>query len=137
MTEIDYRISPPLGNILLNRLYRAVWPDHQERDFQRVLERSVTYVGAFDADDVLVGFVYVAWDGGAHAFLLEPTVLPDYRNRGIGTELIRAAAREAADAGAEWLHVDYGPGLERFYTAAGFQSSKAGVQRLAPSGGDD
>src|SRR5829696_3515996 len=77
MADIDYRISPPLGDILLNRLYTAVWPDHRERDFQRVLERSVTYVGAFD-DDVLVGFVYVAWDGGAHAFLLEPTVLPGY-----------------------------------------------------------
>jgi GNAT superfamily N-acetyltransferase len=136
MTEIDYRISPPLGDILLNRLYTAVWPDHKERDFQRVLERSVTYVGAFDDDaDVLIGFVYVAWDGGAHAFLLEPTVLPGYRNRGIGTELIRHAAREAADAGAEWLHVDYRPDLERFYAASGFRPSHAGVMRLTRAGG--
>jgi len=131
MSDIDYRISPPLGNTILNRLYAVVWPDHQERDFQRVLERSVTYVGAFDDDeDVLVGFVYVAWDGGAHAFLLEPTVLPAYRNRGIGSELIRHAAREAADAGAEWLHVDYEPELERFYAASDFQPSSAGVLRL-------
>jgi GNAT superfamily N-acetyltransferase len=131
MTDIDYRISPRLGDILLNRLYASVWPDHQERSFQPVLERSVTYVGAFADDDVLVGFVYVAWDGGAHAFLLEPTVLPPYRNRGIGLELVRHAAREAADAGADWLHVDYGPELERFYAAAGFRPSKAGVMRLS------
>jgi predicted N-acetyltransferase YhbS len=131
MTDIEYRISPPLGDILLNRLYTSVWPDHQERAFQPVLERSVTYVGAFAEDDVLVGFVYVAWDGGAHAFLLEPTVLPAYRNRGIGLELVREAAREAADAGADWLHVDYAPELERFYSAAGFRPSKAGVMRLS------
>ena len=131
MTDIDYRISPPLGDILLNRLYASVWPDHPERDFQRVLERSVTYVGAFAEDDVLVGFVYVAWDGGAHAFLLEPTVLPAYRNRGIGLALVRHAAREAAEAGAEWLHVDYVPDLARFYAAAGFSPSSAGVMRLA------
>jgi ribosomal protein S18 acetylase RimI-like enzyme len=106
-----------------------VWPDHRPREFQRVLERSVTYVGAFD-DDALVGFVYVAWDGGAHAFLLEPTVLPEYRGRGIGTELVREAAREAVDAGAEWLHVDYAPDLERFYVASGFRPSKGGVLRL-------
>jgi GNAT superfamily N-acetyltransferase len=130
MTDIEYRISPPLGDILLNRLYASVWPDHQERAFQPVLERSVTYVGAF-ADDVLVGFVYVAWDGGAHAFLLEPTVLPAYRSRGIGLELVREAAREAADAGADWLHVDYAPELERFYAAAGFRPSRAGVMRLS------
>jgi GNAT superfamily N-acetyltransferase len=130
MAEIDYRISPPLGDILLNRLYAAVWPEHHEREFQRVLSRSVTYVGAFDEDDVLVGFVYVAWDGGAHAFLLEPTVLPTHRGRGIGTELIRRAAVEAADAGAEWLHVDFAPDLERFYVASGFRPSRGGVMRL-------
>jgi GNAT superfamily N-acetyltransferase len=130
MTDIEYRISPPLGDILLNRLYASVWSDHQPRSFQPVLERSVTYVGAFAEDDVLVGFVYVAWDGGAHAFLLEPTVLPGYRNRGIGLELVRRAAREAGDTGADWLHVDYGPDLERFYAAAGFRPSKAGVMRL-------
>ena len=131
MTDIEYRISPPLGDILLNRLYAAVWPEHHPRSFQPVLERSVTYVGAFAEDDVLVGFVYVAWDGGAHAFLLEPTVLPAYRSRGIGLELVRQAAREAADAGADWLHVDYAPDLERFYSAAGFRPSKAGVMRLS------
>ena len=133
MPDIDYRISPPLGNIILNRLYTAVWPDHRDREFERVLDRSVTYVGAFDDDDVLVGFVYVAWDGGAHAFLLEPTVLPAFRNRGIGAALIRHAAREAADAGAEWLHVDYARDLERFYAASGFRPSSAGVLRLQRS----
>lgn len=133
MTDIDYRISPPLGDILLNRLYSSVWPDHQERSFERVLERSLTYVGAFDADDQLVGFVYVAWDGGAHAFLLEPSVLPAYRNRGIGRELIRRATREAADAGARWLHVDYTPDLERFYAASGFRPSPGGVIALSPT----
>ena len=135
MTDIDYRISPPLGDILLNRLYTAVWPDHEPRAFQRVLERSVTYVGAFADEDVLVGFVYVAWDGGAHAFLLEPTVLPEYRNRGIGLELVRHAAREAADAGAAWLHVDSAPELDRFYAAAGFRPSHAGVMRLVRAAG--
>ena len=133
MPAIDYRISPALGYIILNRLYATVWPDHQEREFERVLERSVTHVGAFDDDDVLVGFVYVAWDGGAHAFLLEPTVLPAFRNRGIGSALIRHAAREAADAGAEWLHVDYVGDLERFYSASGFRPKSAGVLRLERS----
>jgi GNAT superfamily N-acetyltransferase len=132
MTDIDYRIEPPLGDIILNRLYAAVWPDHEEREFERVLDRSLTYVGAFN-DDELVGFVYVAWDGGAHAFLLEPCVLPEYRNRGIGTELIREAAREAVDAGAHWLHVDYAPELERFYAASGFRPSRAGLLRLQRS----
>ncbi len=136
MDDIDYRISPPLGDTLLNRLYAEVWPEHQDRSFEPVLERSVTYVGAFNAEDQLVGFVYVAWDGGAHAFLLEPSVLPRYRGRGIGTELIRRAAREAADAGARWLHVDFSPDLERFYTASGFRPTHGGLIPLAKAEAD-
>lgn len=129
MTDIEYRISPPLGDIILNRLFSAAWPGHEDRDFIRVLERSLTYVGAFD-EDVLVGFVHVAWDGGAHAFLLQPTVSPAYQHRGIGGELVRLAIQEAADAGAERLHVDFEPALESFYTGCGFRPAKAGVLPL-------
>ena len=134
--EIEYRVTQPLPDEDLNPLYAAAWPNHSDAAFGHVLERSLAWVAAYERGE-LVGFVYVAWDGGAHAFLLEPTVLPEYQYRGIGTELIREAAREAADAGAEWLHVDYGPGLERFYTASGFQPSKAGVRRLERSSDDD
>jgi predicted N-acetyltransferase YhbS len=130
MTDIDYRISPPLGDIILNRLFSEAWPDQEDRRFARVLERSLTYIGAFD-EDVLVGFVNVAWDGGAHAFLLEPTVTPAYQHRGIGSELVRLAAQEAADAGAEWLHADFGADLETFFTRCGFRPTRGGRLSLA------
>jgi predicted N-acetyltransferase YhbS len=94
-----------------------------------VLARSLGYLGAFDGD-TLVGFVNVAWDGGSHAFLLDPTVHPSYRRQGIGLRLVRRAAQMATDAGAEWLHVDYEPQLERFYSAAGFRRTEAGLLRL-------
>ena len=58
-----------------------------------VLARSFTYICAFTPGG-LVGFVNVAWDGGVHAFLLDTTVVPEYRRRGVGTDAELAAAVE-------------------------------------------
>jgi GNAT superfamily N-acetyltransferase len=129
MSDIEYRISPALGDIILNRLFATAWPEHEDHEYGPVLERSLLYVGAFD-DDTLVGFVNVAWDGGSHAFLLDPTVTPAYRHHGIGTELINRAIEAASEHGAEWLHVDYVPELEEFFARHGFAETKAGVLRL-------
>ncbi len=129
MTHAGIVARPTLDDAALNALFAAAWPGHEARAFEAVLARSLGYLGAF-ADGALVGFVNVAWDGGAHAFLLDPTVHPDYRRRGLGLRLVREAAALARAAGAEWLHVDYEPPLRRFYAAAGFRPTPAGVLRL-------
>lgn len=77
-----------------------------------------------------MGFVNVAWDGGAHAFLLDPTVLPSHRRRGIGTALVQKAVEEARRAGAQWAHVDYEAALQGFYGGCGFRETRAGLMML-------
>ncbi|AUY53293.1 GNAT family N-acetyltransferase [Streptomyces sp. CB01881] len=79
----------------------------------------------------LTGFVNVAWDGGAHAFLLDTVVATAARHTGVGTGLVAAAADGARAAGCEWLHVDFEPHLRAFYLdACGFRSTDAGLLRL-------
>lgn len=134
MTRIEYRISPEVGDEALNRLFGASWPGHLDRAFSGVLSRSLLYACAFDGDR-LVGFVNVAWDGGLHGFLLDTTVLPEYRLRGIGRRLVRSAAEAAATRGLEWLHVDYDPHLEGFYQGCGFKETKAGLLRFEDASG--
>jgi GNAT superfamily N-acetyltransferase len=130
MTTVEYRVSPPIANAELDRLYAASWPNHQPPyDFQPELERSLCYVGAY-AGEELIGFVRLAWDGGVHAFLLEPTVRPDLRRRGIGRTLVERAVAVARERGLEWVHVDYEPDLAEFYRACGFTSTPAGLIRL-------
>jgi GNAT superfamily N-acetyltransferase len=127
MSSIEYKLSPEVSNQDLNALFAEAWPDrHKETDFGPVLSHSLGYVCAYRADE-LIGFINVAWDGGAHAFLLDPTVRTDCRRRGIGRELVRRAKRLARDRGAEWLHVDFEPGLEEFYRECGFRESRAGL----------
>ena len=125
-----YQHNPSLSDDLLNELFAASWPGHRVRPFQRVLSQSLGHVGAL-SDKRLVGFVNVAWDGGHHAFILDTTVHPDFRRKGIGTRLVREAVEIASGAGAEWLHVDFEPALVSFYReACGFVPTEAGLIKL-------
>ena len=126
---IEYRINPDIDNQALNALFTDAWPNHAPRDFAAVLSHSLGYVCAM-ADGVLVGFTNVAWDGGAHAFLLDPTVRSDCRRQGIGTGLVREAVGLARSRGIEWLHVDYAPSLAEFYAKCGFRKTEAGLINL-------
>lgn len=122
-------MNPQVESAELNELFRASWPKHTDADHGEILRRSLAYILARRGDR-LVGFVYVAWDGGQHAFLLDPTVHPSVRRQGLGLELVKRAASEAKERGCRWLHVDFEDELEPFYRAAGFRPSKAGLIRL-------
>lgn len=128
--DIEYRVNPPLTNAELNRLYRVSWPHHQPPyDFGPELAHALAYVTAYAGTD-LIGFVRLAWDGGIHAFLLEPTVRPDFRRCGIGRSLVERAVAVARERGLEWVHVDYEPHLRSFYQACGCVPTDAGLIHL-------
>jgi GNAT superfamily N-acetyltransferase len=129
LDDVKLLISPPLADAELAALFRAAWPGVTKERFGPTLERSLCWVGA-RVGERWVGFVNVAWDGGAHAFLLDPTVHPEYRRRGLGLALVRCATEQARQRGVEWLSVDYEPRLREFYRRCGFRSSEAGVLHL-------
>ncbi|HET6874314.1 MAG TPA: GNAT family N-acetyltransferase, partial [Acidimicrobiales bacterium] len=112
-------------------LFRLGW-GAPKGDFSSVLARSFAWVAAFAPGDRLVGFINVAWDGGLHFFVLDTTVHPDWRHRGVGTELVTRAV-EACRGHGEWVHVDCEAGLAQLYRGAGFREAGwAGLVRLAP-----
>ncbi len=123
------RVAPPVTSAELNRLFRASWPDHRDRDFQPVLARSLTYLCCHRGGEP-IGFVNVARDGGVHAFLLDVTVHPAERRRGLGVELVTRSAAVCRERGMEWLHVDYEARLAPVYERCGFADAAAGLIRL-------
>jgi GNAT superfamily N-acetyltransferase len=129
MPEPTLQTRAPLTDTQLNALFAAAWPHHTDTAFEAIHERSLSWISAW-REDRLVGYVNVATDGGVHAFLLNTTVHPTERRRGLGRRLVHAAARQAADAGATWLHVDYEPHLDGFYRSCGFTPTAAGLIRL-------
>jgi ribosomal protein S18 acetylase RimI-like enzyme len=99
--------------------------------WDRIRPHSLGWVTARDPDGLLVGFVNVAWDGGDHAFLIDTKTRGSRQRRGIATEVVRQAARQARAAGCEWLHVDFEAELGPFYfDACGFRPTDAGLVHL-------
>lgn len=129
---IDYRTRFLVDDTALSTLHALAFEYEVEvQPWAGRLERhALTWVGAF-SNELLVGFVQVCWDGGAHAFVLDTAVHPSYGRQGIGKELVRIAADEAKAAGCEWLHVDYEPHLTDFYVkACGFSPTDAALLKL-------
>ena len=128
--QTEYRLNCDVTNEELQSLFADAWPERgRSCDYTPVLSRSLGYVCAYQ-QNVLVGFANVAWDGGDHAFLLDPVVRSDVQRQGIGSELVRLARDLAKSRGAEWLHVDYEPHLEGFYRKCGFTRTNAGLINL-------
>jgi GNAT superfamily N-acetyltransferase len=73
----------------------------------------------------------VPWDGLVHAWLQDTMVATGAQHRGVGTEVVKVATREARAAGCEWLHVDFDEHLRTFYLdACGFRPTYAGLIAL-------
>ncbi len=113
----------------LGELWLSAWGDRGTASFAAVLGRSLAHVGAYQGER-LAGFVNVAWDGGIHAFILDPCVHADFRRQGIATRMVGEAARVARERGAKWLHVDFEPHLASFYAGCGFRPTAAGLIAL-------
>jgi GNAT superfamily N-acetyltransferase len=129
---VSYEWRGPFRNAELSALHAAGFgPPAQPYDWQAQLHRhSLGWVCAWD-DAGLAGFVNVAWDGGAHAFLLDTVVAGRLRHQGAGTRLVAVAAGQARAAGCTWLHVDFEAGLGPFYwDSCGFRPTSAGLIAL-------
>ena len=132
---VTYRWRGPLTDAELVELVEAHGGNAEDSWWDRIRPHSLGWVAARDGEGLLVGFVNVASDGGDHAFLLDPKTRGTHQRRGIGTRVVRFAAQHAKAAGREWLHVDFEPGLARFYfEACGFRPTDAGLIHLPSFG---
>lgn len=127
--SIIYKTNPTPTNEALNALLTSAWDSDNQQDFTKILSHCLAHICAYD-DEMLVGFVNVAWDGGGHAFILDTSVHNDYQRRGIATQLVKLATLAAQQAKVEWLHVDYELHLTEFYNKCGFISTSAGLIKL-------
>jgi ribosomal protein S18 acetylase RimI-like enzyme len=126
--SIRYERKPLLSGQALGELLDPDLHEAERDDYSEILARSLIWICAYDGEK-LVGYCNVAWDGGVHAFLLDPTVRKEYRHRGIGTKLVREALAAASQhPKLEWVHVDASAELmQRFYEPAGFRPTPAGL----------
>lgn len=126
---IEIRIDPNPPADAFARLWQAAWDAPWTGDLDAIRAHSLAHLGAYDGAQ-LIGYVNLAGDGDIHAFILDTSVHPDYRRRGVGSALVRAAVELARRHGVTWLHVDYEPRHEAFYRGCGFRPTAAGLLQL-------
>ena len=84
---------------------------------QHLVDDAARVVALYDGER-LIGFCRVASDGFTYAWLFDVYVLPEYRGRGLGVELVREAVENGPHAGLRWiLHTK---DMHRLYARFGF-----------------
>jgi GNAT superfamily N-acetyltransferase len=88
-------------------------------------------VGLYD-DGRQIGFCRVASDDTTYAWLFDVYVLPDYRGRGLGVELVREAVENGPHARLRWiLHTK---DMHRLYARFGFAAPGERCMERPPGG---
>jgi ribosomal protein S18 acetylase RimI-like enzyme len=96
----------------------------------RLLREAQLVIGLYDGDR-LIGLTRTVSDGHWLTYLADVYVLPEYRGRGLGAELVRATVEEGPYAALGWLlHTAEASGL---YKKFGFvKRSDYLMERPAP-----
>jgi GNAT superfamily N-acetyltransferase len=81
----------------------AYWAIGRPREtVDRLIREASRVVGAYDGDRQ-IGFCRAFTDGLALAYLADVYVLPEYRGRGLGEELVREMVENGPFAHVKWI----------------------------------
>ncbi|HEX3814151.1 MAG TPA: GNAT family N-acetyltransferase [Mycobacteriales bacterium] len=102
----------------------AYWAKNRTREmFDRQLASAWRVVGVYSADRT-IGFARAVSDGVALAYLADVFVLPEFRGRGLGVELVRVMVEDGPGHDLRWmLHTADAHGL---YARFGFAPPDSG-----------
>jgi ribosomal protein S18 acetylase RimI-like enzyme len=114
-------------DFLANHSY---WARGRPREtVERLVRQAQRVVGIYDGDRQ-VGFARAFTDGTALVYLADVYVLPEYRGRGLGVELVREMVEHGPFAGLRWiLHTRDAHDL---YRKVGFGDPSERVMERAP-----
>jgi GNAT superfamily N-acetyltransferase len=81
----------------------AYWARGRPRETVARLIREADRVVGVYTEDRQIGFARAFTDGVAIAYLADVYVLPEFRGRGLGIELVREVVENGPYAGVKWL----------------------------------
>jgi len=104
-------------------LYRlAGWlgEDESSEYIAKILTNGTCHwLGAFEGK-VLAGMARALCDHASDAFIHDVTVRPQFRRRGIASELVKRLTRIVLAEGVDWLGLVGAPNTRRLYEACNF-----------------
>jgi len=127
--KIQYTDKIPSGESLLHFFEGLGWNrlNQTAEQFLKTEEQSWARVYAYDGDQ-LVGAARVVSDGVATGFLCGLGVHPDYRNNGIGTQMVHILLEECSQNNI-YTELFCEEKLVPFYSKMGFQAFAVGMKK--------
>jgi len=109
----------------------SYWAKGRPREVvERLVREADRVVGLYDGERQ-VGFARAFTDGATLAYLADVYVLPEYRGRGVGVELVREMVEHGPYARLRWsLHTRDAHGLYRRF---GFDAPSERVMERTPA----
>ncbi|MBF0360808.1 MAG: GNAT family N-acetyltransferase [Oligoflexia bacterium] len=89
-----------------------------------VMKNSFCFVGAFSAEQKLIGMGRVISDGLSDAYIQDVIVTKEYRGKGIGKLIIQEILKYLKEKKVAWIALVAQPGTSAFYKDLGFKEMK-------------
>jgi GNAT superfamily N-acetyltransferase len=103
---------------------QSYWGRGRTRELQeRAIHGSARVVGLYVGSEQ-VGFARAVSDGATVAYLADVYVLPDYRGRGLGLELVRETVDGALDGACDVRWLLHTADAQRLYAKLGFSAER-------------
>jgi spermidine synthase len=124
MTEIDFEVvtEAPVGAIVA--LYEAGgwWKESENARsvIPRMIRGSFCFMIARNGNEI-IGMGRAISDGASDAYVQDVVVLPAFRGRGIGRELVKRLTAFCVERRLEWVGLIAEPGTTAFYEGLGYR----------------
>lgn len=126
--NIDIRLVSSWPKDEIVSLYKAGgwWKESYDKStIKSMIGGSFAFAVAVDKDTgKAIGMGRIISDGISDAYIQDFIILPKYRRRGIGKQLLNFLLEHCMSKGIHWIGLIAEPGQESFYSFAGFKSMK-------------
>jgi ribosomal protein S18 acetylase RimI-like enzyme len=120
--DYDAVTSAPLESIV--ELYKAAgwWQESAEARaaIPPMIRGSLCFMVARSIEGRIVGMARIISDGYSDAYIQDVVVLPEYRGRGVGRELVRRLTQFCVARKIAWIGLVAEPGTQGLYEDLGF-----------------
>lgn len=124
--EIRLVTSWPENDIV--QLYKAGgwWKDtYSKEGIPRLITGSFAFAVAIDQNTTqTIGMGRILSDGVSDAYIQDLIVLPHYRGKHVGKQIVHTLVNYCLSKGIQWIGLIAEPGSSEFYTPLGFTPMK-------------
>ena len=124
MTNLAYSTAAPPIDMYFHLFESTGWNVEyrlSKEELETSLRNSFHFISVYD-EDRLVGFGRIVSDGILHAMIYEMIVLPDYQNRGIGSEVLERLLKKCREKNIRDVQLFCAKGKRTFYEKHGFEA---------------